>query len=164
VTPVDQNTPCGTRPTPEMLSAARAGTRQGPSTSFSSESNPRRRPRGFMTNRTRIGGGRPKPREFVRRQTVGLTWHNPNSSLLVEGPEIATWPDHRDKPASPNTPQPTSATPSRPQRAWQLSNDQIQQLIAGYQSGSTCTNSPTSLIPVTQRSLRGVRNARSSIE
>jgi DNA invertase Pin-like site-specific DNA recombinase len=77
------------------------------------------------------------PRPSAWAFTVGLTWHNPNSSLLVEGPEIATWPDHRDKPASPNTPQPTSATPSRPQRAWQLSNDQIQQLIAGYQSGST---------------------------
>lgn len=36
--------------------------------------------------------GRPESAKFTR-SLVGLTWYNPNSSVLVEGPEIVIRPD-----------------------------------------------------------------------
>jgi hypothetical protein len=65
---------------------------------------------------------------------VGLAWHNPNTQVLAEGPEIAIWPERSEKTASPEA---ASAKPGRPRRARQLGNEQIQELIAGYRSGST---------------------------
>jgi len=43
----------------------------------------------------------------------------------------------REKLPSFDAPEPTTAKRDRPRRARQLDSDQVQQLIAGYQSGST---------------------------
>ncbi|MEC3975805.1 hypothetical protein [Amycolatopsis sp. H20-H5] len=43
----------------------------------------------------------------------------------------------REKLPSLDTPEPTPAKHDRPRRARQLDHDKIQELIAGYQSGST---------------------------
>ncbi|WP_374194448.1 hypothetical protein [Amycolatopsis sp. MtRt-6] len=57
---------------------------------------------------------------------VGLTWHNPNSLLLVDGPELTI---------EPPTPRHSASTNSN--RRFSLDDDQTQQLIAAYQAGST---------------------------
>lgn len=59
-------------------------------------------------------------------QNVGLTWHNPNSLLVVEGPELTI---------EPPTPRHSASTNSN--RRFGLDDDQTQQLIAAYQAGST---------------------------
>jgi hypothetical protein len=43
----------------------------------------------------------------------------------------------RQKLPSLDTPEPTSIKRDRPRRARQLGSDQVEQLIAGYQSGAT---------------------------
>jgi predicted DNA-binding protein YlxM (UPF0122 family) len=60
---------------------------------------------------------------------VGLTWHNPNSLLLVDGPELTI------QPPAPRHSQSTDSTDGN--RRYRLDDDQILQLIASYQSGST---------------------------
>ena len=57
---------------------------------------------------------------------MGLTWHNPNSLLLVDGPEL---------PIQPPAPCHTLSTDSN--RRSRLDQDQTQRLIASYQAGST---------------------------
>jgi hypothetical protein len=61
-----------------------------------------------------------------RTSKVGLTWHNPNSLLLVDGPELTI---------QPPTPRHTLATDSN--RSYRLDQDQTQHLIVNYQAGST---------------------------
>jgi hypothetical protein len=46
----------------------------------------------FITRQTRIAGACPKPGEFGLCKVVGLTWQNPNSLVLVEGPELTIQP------------------------------------------------------------------------
>ena len=57
---------------------------------------------------------------------MGLTWHNPNTSLLVDGPEITIQP-----------PTLRHALPGGSSRHYRLDPDQTQQLIASYRAGST---------------------------
>jgi predicted transcriptional regulator len=57
-------------------------------------------------------------------EVVGLTWHNPNSLVLVDGPEITIQPPNgRYLGTADNDHQP--------------GYDQAKQVIAGYQSGAT---------------------------
>ena len=62
-----------------------------------------------------------------------LTWHNPNSLLLVDGPELTI---------QPPTPCHTLSTDGNGRS--RLDQDQTQRLIASYQAGSTVYSSPTS--------------------
>jgi hypothetical protein len=60
---------------------------------------------------------------------VGLTRHNPNSLLLVDGPELTI---------QPLTPRHSlSADGTERNRRYRLDDDQTQHLIASYQAGST---------------------------
>lgn len=61
-----------------------------------------------------------------RPNSVGLTWHNPNSFLLVDGPELAIQP-----------PTPCHTLSTEGNRRSRLDQDQSQHLIANYQAGST---------------------------
>lgn len=55
---------------------------------------------------------------------VGLTWHNPNSLVLVDGPELTIQPPNRRYLG-------TAASDHQP------GYDQAKQVIAGYRSGAT---------------------------
>lgn len=63
--------------------------------------------------------------------------------MEVRGPysnikdQVRTLEELREKLPSLDTPKPTPARRDRPRRARQLGDNQIQQLIVGYQSGST---------------------------
>ena len=57
---------------------------------------------------------------------MGLTWHDPNSLLLVDGPELTIQP-----------PAPRHSQSTDNNRSYRLDDDQTHQLIAGYQAGST---------------------------
>jgi uncharacterized protein (DUF433 family) len=57
---------------------------------------------------------------------VGLTWHNPNSLLLVDGPELTIQP-----------PAPCHTLSTDGNRRSRLDDDQTQHLIASYQAGAT---------------------------
>jgi hypothetical protein len=60
---------------------------------------------------------------------VGLTWHNPNTQVLAEGPELTI------QPPTPRHPKSEDSTDSN--RHDRLDDIQTRQLIAGYQAGST---------------------------
>ncbi|WP_284742782.1 helix-turn-helix domain containing protein [Amycolatopsis sp. RTGN1] len=60
---------------------------------------------------------------------MGLTWHNPNSLLLVDGPELTI------QPPTPRHPESAGGTESN--HRYRLDDAQTQQLIASYQAGST---------------------------
>jgi len=60
---------------------------------------------------------------------VGLTWHNPNTLVLAEGPELTIQPPILRHPGS------TDRTDGN--RHYRLDDAQTQQLIASYQAGST---------------------------
>jgi plasmid maintenance system antidote protein VapI len=55
---------------------------------------------------------------------VGLTWHNPNTPVLAEGPEITIQPPNRRYVGTADTDH-------------QPGHDQAEQVIADYQSGAT---------------------------
>ena len=55
---------------------------------------------------------------------VGLTWHNPNSLVLVDGPEITIQPPHQRYLETADSDH-------------QPGHDHAQQVIAGYQAGAT---------------------------
>lgn len=57
---------------------------------------------------------------------MGLTWHNPNSLLLVDGPELTIQP-----------PAPRHSLSTDSNRSYRLGEDQTQHLITSYQTGST---------------------------
>jgi hypothetical protein len=46
----------------------------------------------LITKRTRVARSCPKCWVFVHAQVVGLTWHNPNPLIMVDGPEIQIEP------------------------------------------------------------------------
>lgn len=60
---------------------------------------------------------------------MGLTWHNPNSLLVVDGPELTI------QPPTPRHPESAGSTDSN--YRYRLDDIQAQQLIANYQAGST---------------------------
>jgi lambda repressor-like predicted transcriptional regulator len=55
---------------------------------------------------------------------VGLTWHNPNSLVLVDGPELTIQPPHQRYLGTADSDH-------------QPGHDQAKQVIAGYQAGAT---------------------------
>jgi hypothetical protein len=55
---------------------------------------------------------------------VGLTWHNPNTVVLVDGPEITIQPPNRRYLGTADNDH-------------QPGHDQAKQIIAGYESGAT---------------------------
>ena len=55
---------------------------------------------------------------------MGLTWHNPNSLVLVDGPEITIQPPHQRYLGTADSDH-------------QPGHDQAKQVIAGYQAGAT---------------------------
>jgi hypothetical protein len=61
---------------------------------------------------------------------LGRAYYNPKD-------QVSALEQLREKLPSLDTPEPTPAKRDRPGRARQLDDDHIQQLIAGYQSGST---------------------------
>jgi hypothetical protein len=71
-----------------------------------------------------------------RRSEAGLTTAPAGSECQLPT-SAGTRTASREKLPSLDTPQPTPAKRGRPRRARQLGSDEIQQLIAGYRSGST---------------------------
>ena len=63
-------------------------------------------------------------REHGSPESVGLTWHNPNSLVLVDGPELTIQP-------------PNGRYLGTADSDHQTGHDQAKQVIAGYQSGAT---------------------------
>ncbi|MEC3978727.1 helix-turn-helix domain containing protein [Amycolatopsis sp. H20-H5] len=57
---------------------------------------------------------------------MGLTWHNPNTQVLAEGPELTIQP-----------PTLRHSGPTDSTHRFRLDDAQTQQLIASYQAGST---------------------------